>query len=332
MKKSLMVLLACLLMMNCALASGETLRIYENPTGFYTLTRNTRMYLADGACFYGHVTVEMKQDRTVPVYAYPAEDGWRGAGGKAAVSLKEPFTALAWSEDGEWLLIDYETGSGHRIGYIRRLPGMQIAVPTLNALHIPLTLTKDFTVTDDPNDSIRTIASVKAGDAIDVLGYTGYVWAYVELKIDGQRARGFLPLTALEAPAERALPDMAAQLAGVWRFIGGGEVLSYGAVFDGQGRVTLCDTDNLESFPPASLVVRADAQPCEYRVYLNELGNVRYPGCLYILEVRGSGVERFGMQLTPAGMDGYERMTLTLYIGEGGGGYEQANDIPVTYE
>lgn len=323
----LMTVLMALFLWNTACA--EQLSIYRD--NWLPTNQRVMLYLADSACMWGQETVDLWRQELLPVYAYPSEEGWRGAKGKAAVSLAEPFTALCWSEDGAWLLIDYETSGGHRIGYIRCPEGVQVPVATLYPLHIPLRLTKDFSVTDDPNDSIRTIASLKAGDTVDVLGYTNGLWAYIELTIDGKPARGFLPLAVLETPEETPCPDVVASLAGTWRFIGGGEVLGDGVVFDGEGQLQMCVSQDTEVFPPEALVIPADSEPCSYIVYENSLGEKRYPGCDYILEVSsGESLSRYGLQMYEPGEDG-ERESFGAIISEGGGGgYERADEVPVT--
>lgn len=310
-------------------ACAEPLSMYRDD--WLPTNQRAMLYLADVPCMWGQETVDLERQELLPVYAYPSGEGWRGAEGKAAVSLAEPFTALCWSEDGAWLLIDYEVSGGHRIGYIRCPEGVQVPVATLYPLHIPLRLTKDFSVTDDPNDSIRTIASLKAGDTVDVLGYTNASWAYIELTIDGKPARGFLPMAVLETPEETPCPDVAARLKGTWRFIGGAEVLGDGAVFDGEGLLQMGVSQDTEVFPPEALVIPVDSEPCSYIVYENGLGEKRYPGCDYILEVsRGESLSRYGLQMYEPG-ETYERETLGLIISEGGGGgYERADEVPVT--
>ena len=69
-------------------------------------------YLADDALSGTWATVELRQNRTVPVYAAPSEDAWRGANGRAAVSLAGPFTLLASFGNEGWWLIEYENGGG----------------------------------------------------------------------------------------------------------------------------------------------------------------------------------------------------------------------------
>lgn len=332
MKKLLSLLAAALLTLTLmSAACAESLAIYRD--NVIPGNRRVMLYLADVPCMWQAETLDLQRQERLPVYAYPSEEGWRGVKGKAAVSLADPFTALCWSEDGEWLLIDYEVDSGHRIGYIRRPEGLKVPVSTLYPLHIPLRVTKDFSVTDDPNDSIRTIASLKAGETVDVLGYTGSVWAYIELTIDGKPARGFLPLSVLEAPEETSCPDIVARLKGTWRFIGGAEMLGDGVIFDGAGQLQMCVSPNYEVFPPEELVISADSEACSCIVYENALGEKRYPGCDYILEV-GSGefFSRYGLAMHEAGEDN-ARERFELVISEGGGaGYERAEDVQVTRE
>ena len=328
----LALVMAALLM--CPEALGEQLRIYDQST-FIAENRRVQLYLSDVSLFWDQEEVRLDRNETLPVYSYPSEDGWRGAGDRAAVSLKEPFTALAFSEDNQWVLIEYQASKGRRIGYIRRPEGVQIAVNPLFPLHIPLTLNRDFTVTDDPDDSIRTIASLKEGDTVDVLGYTNNVWAYVEVTIQGRPARGFLPMAALSAPEEKEIPEIMAALQGVWRFTGGGELLGDGAIFDGEGGVQICASADDEQFPPQALVIYSDALPCEYSVYENRLGEKRYNPGSYVLEIRSpeGGLDRFGLEWDIQDRESQAGETSFLaYQVEGGGGfYERMDDMPILY-
>ena len=288
-------------------------------------------YLYDQSCFWGEEWIISGKGKTLPVYAYPSEDAWRGANGKACVATSGGFTALAWSEDEQWLLIDYEISGGHRVGYIKASDGLKAAVPTLHALHIPMKLLRDTRVTDDPNGVQKSIAQLKAGDTVDVLGYTDAYWAYVELEIDGKKARGFLAIMNLEMPEETENAEVTQKLAGTWCFVGGAELLGYGAIFDGQGGLQMCDTEDYENFPPVSLIIRNDSVPLQYRVYDNALGEKRYPGCPYILEIESAEhFSRYGLQLQKdeSGAD-----ILSLIIAEGGGGgYVRSGDVKMIYE
>lgn len=331
MKKMHRVLSLCLvLLLLCSTATAERLWFYQQETAGKADGQKMQ-YLYDQSCFWGEEWLKVKTDEQLAVYAYPSEDAWRGAKGKASLDPNGGFTALAWSEDEQWLLIDYETSTGHRVGYIKAPAGLQAAVPTLHALHIPMQLLRDTRVTDDPNGSQTSIAQLKAGDTVDVLGYTDAYWAYVELEIDGKKARAFSPIMNLEMPEETVNEEVMAKLAGTWSFVGGAELLGYGAIFDGQGGLQLCDTEDYENFPPSSLIIRNDSVPLAYRVYENALGEKRYPGCDYVLEIESEAhFSRYGLQLQT---DENGAETLSLIMAEaGGGGYVRSEDVKIVRE
>ncbi len=331
--KKLLILLCCLLLPLTALA--ESLPMYRD-NGAYPANAPIYQYLSDFECFWGEETIDLGVDRLVPVYAYPAEDGWRAAEGQAAVSLKEPFTALAWSEDEKWLLIDYTISesnvlgtSQHRIGYIRRseLPADFLCpVNREYLISVPMRLAREGYLYDDLNGLMKNVGSIPAGETVTVLGYVNNAFAYVETEMDGKPARLFMPMAVMEAPAETADAAMMAALEGMWVFVGGGELLADGVRFDGAGRLQMFSAANFEQFPPATFI-NHDDEVCEYSVYPNQLGDMRYPGAAWVLEVRyPSGyMERMGLTLYTDEEDG--QLTLGLSIGEGGGGYVRMDNV-----
>lgn len=331
MRKMWSLLVAVVIgVMCCGTGLAWKLPMYQDE-GVSPYNRQVMQYLTWWDCFWGETTLDLQRDELLPVYAYPSEDGWRGAKGKAAVHLMGPFTALAYSEDEAWLLIDYETsGKAHRVGYIRCPEDVQIAVPNVYALHIPLTLNRDAQVTDDPNGVRKAMAQLQRGDTVDVLGHIGIEWAYVELTVDGKPARGFLPLDALHLPEETPCPEMAAYLKGTWRFNGGGEIMGYGMIFDGVDRVQICDTEDLDE-EINWLMIPRDSEPCSYTVYRDAWNDY---GCPYVLEVKSAAgyVTRYGFPMPYIDADGSGREQLSLNYGEGGGGYERADDIEVILE
>lgn len=285
-------------------------------------------YLADDALSGTWATVDLGQNRTVPVYAAPSEDAWRGANGRAAVSFAEPFTLLASFGNESWWLIEYETGDGaRRVGYIPQ-QAYDRAVPYGWWL-IPMTLPlcEDATMTDDPHGARREIARFAAGESLIVLGYYDGLWAYVQTEIDGKMARGFVPLRALTTPEEEPLTDVMAELIGEWAFAGGGEVLGLaGVIFSGDGRLCSCTTDDDESVFPAEHLI-PDGTWQTYAVYESP-DRVYGEGVPYVLEITcGDGtVRRYSLEWIDASEARSGRDTLGVYVGEGGGFYQRMGE------
>ena len=285
-------------------------------------------YLADDALSGTWATVDLGQNRTVPVYAAPSEDAWRGASGRAAVSFAEPFTLLASFGNEGWWLIEYETGDGaRRVGYIPQ-QAYDRAVPYgwwLIAMTLPLC--EDATMTDDPHGARREIARFAAGESLTVLGYYDGLWAYAQTEIDGKTARGFVPLRALTTPEEELLMGVMAELTGEWAFAGGGEVLGLaGVVFSDDGRLCSCTTDDDESIFPAEHLI-PDGTWQTYAVYESP-DRVYGEGVPYVLEITcGDGtVRRYSLEWIDASEARSGRDTLGVYVGEGGGFYQRMGE------
>lgn len=264
------------------------------------------------------VTADIHRSETLPVYAAPSEDAWRGANGKAAVSLREPFTVIAAVQDTDWLLIEYDISvTERRVGYVQKTSGMAWPEALLPDVAVETTLTEDVSLTDDPRASQRVIAALSEGASVLVLGYTSDAWAYIETDVEGRKARGFAPLTAIDRP----LQAMKSRLEGAWRFTGGAEVIGYGAIFSENGRVVLCDTDDFDHFPPERLIPKAE-QTFDYAVYANDPTSGRFwSDMLLVLWEREGGVHVYGLSLT-TGEDGAPD-SIHLEEGEGGGFYER---------
>ena len=285
-------------------------------------------YLADDALSGTWATVDLGQNRTVPVYAAPSEDAWRGASGRAAVSFAEPFTLLASFGNEGWWLIEYENGGGaRRVGYIPQ-QAYDRAVPYGWWL-IPMTLplSEDAAMTDDPHGGRREIARFAAGESLTVLGYYDGLWAYAQTEIDGKTARGFVPLRALTTPEEELLMGVMAELTGEWAFAGGGEVLGLaGVIFSGDGRLCSCTTVDDESIFPAEHLI-PDGTWQTYAVYESP-DRVYGEGVPYVLEITcGDGtVRRYSLEWIDASEARSGRDTLGVYVGEGGGFYQRMGE------
>ena len=132
-----------------------------------------------------------------PVYSAPSTRSWRGANGKAAItSGSEIFVA---GTDDDWILIMYELNSGvTRVGYIdpEKITGSYSAGDALSFAKIPMILAKGTEMTDDPVHQKTVMGKLKKGASVVCLAkYQG--WIYVEAKVSGKTARGFISPSAL---------------------------------------------------------------------------------------------------------------------------------------
>ena len=143
--------------------------------------------------FQGNFTAGQK----FAVYSAPSTRSWRGANGKAAItSGSEIFVA---GTDENWILILYELDSGvTRVGYINpeKITGTYTAGGPLSFARTPMTLVMGTEMTDDPVRQRNTIGKLKKGaNGTCLAEYQG--WIYVEAKVSGKTARGFITPSAL---------------------------------------------------------------------------------------------------------------------------------------
>ena len=131
------------------------------------------------------------------VYSAPSARSWRGAKGKAAITSGSEIDA-AGVTDG-WILIWYELGSGlNRVGYIdaKSIKGDYTAGGDLTLAHTEKVLTADAEMTDDPVHQATVIGRLKKGAGVVCLAeFRGLI--YVEAKVSGKTARGFISPSAL---------------------------------------------------------------------------------------------------------------------------------------
>ena len=148
------------------------------------------------------VDLNVSKDTKLPVYSAPFDDAWRGAKGKASVSVKERFTLLGTLQDGAWGLADYKVDDkSRRIGWIRMPEGA--ARPSeygdMYFNRMLLKVTKTVTLTDDPQNGSRKIRSVKAGEqVIGMFLYQNKNRIYVETQHEGKTVWGFIPADAVQ--------------------------------------------------------------------------------------------------------------------------------------
>lgn len=142
-------------------------------------------------------TLNISKKTTLPVYAAPGEGSFRGAKGKASVSLSEPIRILGETGDHNWQMIEYDVSKDAcRVGWIKLSD--KAKKPELSEISVNASmgrLTADAVLTDDPRGSGRVLCSLPAGEMIAVLFKTGTnanSMLYVKTEIDGKKAAGFL--------------------------------------------------------------------------------------------------------------------------------------------
>ena len=150
-----------------------------------------------------------------PIYTAPnTELGYRV--GRATCDT-DSRVYVAGRDASGWLLVRYATNDkGARVGYIphNNLKGFK-ADNNLSFSYITCEAPFDIAITDNPLDAASSFAVIPQGGVYAILAkYTYYGdWWYVETKIDGLYARGFIPRTTQLLPTERTvveIPDMSA--------------------------------------------------------------------------------------------------------------------------
>ena len=266
---------------------------------------------------------------TVPVYSAPSEGSVRFAKGKASVNLREPAKLYGLTRDGNWALIEYAVSDRtSRFGYVKRsdLPSSVAWTFTIPSVDVPVTVTQDTFLTDDPNVSQYRQMTLNAGSSVRLLGLYDLWYAYVEATLDGKTVRGFVPRAYLRypLPTEEA-PEAAARLVGEWECIGGGETLKSYVAFraDGHAAQTWLPLAEMET---ASQEDIAEYGPLEWQPYQVYKSTERerasfWRACDYILVFRNSTgyIDDFFALQFGTFEDG--RDTFSVLYGEGGSGY-----------
>ncbi|MBQ7851221.1 MAG: hypothetical protein IJ343_15960 [Clostridia bacterium] len=151
--------------------------------------------------------ISLRSKLTLPVYSAPSTSAWRGANGKAEASTNATIYAVGW--DGDWLLIMYGTSGGAtRVGYTPRsaLKGSEPNLPELEFEFRDASISKACTMTDDTKKGLNSIAKLSSGAKVTYLAsFTdtssngdGVTKAYIETKVDGKTARGFVPMSCVK--------------------------------------------------------------------------------------------------------------------------------------
>ncbi|MBQ2952236.1 MAG: YARHG domain-containing protein [Clostridia bacterium] len=148
----------------------------------------------------GFSYVRLRSGQKLAVYTAPDDDSVRGAEGKAVASTNGAIYAAGW--EGDWLLVMYETNAGAvRVGYINgnKVRGGVPLDTSLRFDHCAATVLAACCLTDDPATCSTTIVQLRPGAQVTWLTrfYNNTAWDYVEVTVDGQTARGFVPVGCL---------------------------------------------------------------------------------------------------------------------------------------
>lgn len=150
-----------------------------------------------------------------PVYTAPStEAGYRV--GKASVDTNSGVYVAGRDTSG-WLLVRYATNSkSNRVGYIPYSYVKEFKeANSLKFSYVTCEAPFDIAITDNPLDAASSFAVIPQGGVFAILAKYTYHgdWWYVETRVDGLYARGFIPRTTQLLPTERTvaeIPDMSA--------------------------------------------------------------------------------------------------------------------------
>jgi len=144
----------------------------------------------------GFVETYFKPNQKLKVYDGPGTEYRRGANGKAVASTNGRVYVAGW-ESG-WLMVMYGVNNGGvRTGFVSPKDFKdRLDVPQLMFERIPALTLAAAQLTEDPVMSLTPIAYLPQGTNVTWLS-SYYAqrgsWDYVEVLVNGQPARGFLP-------------------------------------------------------------------------------------------------------------------------------------------
>lgn len=144
----------------------------------------------------GFEEVRLKGNQKLRVFDGPGEHYRRGANGKAVASTNGRVYAAGW-ENG-WLMVMYQINNGGvRVGFAPREDFKdRLDLPLLAFDAVATTILRDAQLTEDPLMALTPIAQLPQGAAVTWLSRfysTNLSWDYVEVSLNGQLVRGFLP-------------------------------------------------------------------------------------------------------------------------------------------
>ena len=147
---------------------------------------------------------------TVPVYSAPGDGSVRFAKGKASVNLRAPVKFYGLSRDESWMLVEYEVSDRtSRFGYVRRseLPSSVTWKYNISSIDMPVTVTQDTFLTDDPNVSQYQQMTLKAGGSWIKLDPSGVRMGGSRINLGGGGGPGSGSGAAPELPITPDLVD-----------------------------------------------------------------------------------------------------------------------------
>ena len=191
MKRLVLLAVLCVMLLTCSFARAQ-IRWEEGES----------LFGAAKTVSAGDLGLQKKG--TLPVYAAPYEHAYRGAKGKASVSLKESFRLLAVSCDRNWLMIEYATSQKeNRVGWIRTPEGIRDSsvleeIGEISAASALVAAQKETFLTDDPRGKARRVRTVPAGEELKViravvLPEKGSRWYLIDAETEGKPIFGFVP-------------------------------------------------------------------------------------------------------------------------------------------
>ena len=135
-------------------------------------------------------------------YTGPGTNYYRAGNGKAQYGAGG--VARVYGYEGSWLLIGYETSKGnYRIGYFqdKYLSNMTVVSGSgtprkLKFEYRSSSISSTCQITDDPIIKYEAFATLKRGQSCTYLASMGS-WAYIEVNVDGKKARGFVPMNSV---------------------------------------------------------------------------------------------------------------------------------------
>ena len=196
----------------------------------------------------------------------------------------------------------------------------------ISSIDMPVTVTQDTFLTDDPNVSQYRQMTLKAGGSVRLLALYGAWYAYVETTLEGKTVRGFVPRASLRCPLPTEEdPEVAQRLLGEWQCSGGGEMLGDYVTFqpDGRAATSGLPLERMKTLSPQEREEYGEPVWEGYQVYKStarERANF-WNECAYILVFRDDTGYISGFYGLMLDTDEEGREAFSVLFGEGGGGY-----------